>query len=277
MEIIRELCSFEGRLAGTDAERRAANRLAERLRELGRRAEVEPTYVHPQSALVYAAHCLLGFAGSLVAVAVPALGFGLVLLAATSMYLDLNAPLLPPAPPLLPPRLAERRLAGTRARRTGPADHQRPLRRRPHRRRLRAGTRARRFARLASASALPARPVPDPLLVAGGAAPAARRRGWPASTPSSSRCSSSSPPWSSSSRSSPSSRSSSRDVVPGANDNASGVADRDLARRRARRASRPQNLDVWVVLDRRRGVPAWRACARSCARTASDSSRRAPS
>ena len=90
MEIIRELCSFEGRLAGTDAERRAANRLAERLRELGRRVEVEPTYVHPQSALVHAAHCLLGFAGSLVAITVPALGFALVLLAATSMYLDLN-------------------------------------------------------------------------------------------------------------------------------------------------------------------------------------------
>ena len=90
MEVVEELCSFEGRLTGTDAERRAANRMAERLREGGRRAEVEPTYVHPQYALVHAAHCLLGIAGSLVAVAVPALGFGLVLLAATSMYLDLD-------------------------------------------------------------------------------------------------------------------------------------------------------------------------------------------
>ncbi len=90
IEIIRELCSFEGRLAGTDAERRAANRLAERLRAGGRRAEVEPTYVHPQWALVHGAHCLLGFVGSLVAIEIPALGFGLVLAAATSMYLDLN-------------------------------------------------------------------------------------------------------------------------------------------------------------------------------------------
>ena len=90
MEIIRELCSFERRLAGTDAERRAANRLAERLRGLGRRVEVEPTYVHPQAALVHAAHCLLAFVGSLVAVSIPALGFGLVLVAATSLYLDLN-------------------------------------------------------------------------------------------------------------------------------------------------------------------------------------------
>jgi hypothetical protein len=91
MEIIRELCSFEGRLAGTDAERRAANRLAERLREQGLKVDVEPTYVHPQLGLVYALHCAVGFAGSLVSVGVPALGFALVLLGATSMYLDMNA------------------------------------------------------------------------------------------------------------------------------------------------------------------------------------------
>ncbi len=91
MEIVRELCSFEGRVAGSDAERRAANRLAERLRELGRRTELQPTHVHPQLGVLYALHCMIALAGSLVAVAIPALGFGLVLLAATSMYLDLNA------------------------------------------------------------------------------------------------------------------------------------------------------------------------------------------
>ncbi len=91
MEIVRELCSFERRLTGTDAERRAANRLAERLRELGRGAEVEPFYVHPQIGLIYALHALVAFAGSLVAVEVPALGFGLVLISATSLYLDVNA------------------------------------------------------------------------------------------------------------------------------------------------------------------------------------------
>jgi hypothetical protein len=90
MEVVEELCSFEGRLAGTDAERRAANRMAERLRASGRQADVEPTYVHPQFALVHAAHCVLGIAGSLVAIALPALGFGVVLAAATSMYLDLD-------------------------------------------------------------------------------------------------------------------------------------------------------------------------------------------
>jgi hypothetical protein len=91
MEVIRELCSFEGRLAGTDAERRAANWLAKRLRDRGRRAEVEPTYVHPQYGLVHAAHCALGFAGSLAAIAQPAVGFGVVLATAVSVYLDVNA------------------------------------------------------------------------------------------------------------------------------------------------------------------------------------------
>ena len=89
-DTIRELCSFEGRVAGTDAERRAANGMAERMRGMGRRAEIEPTYVHPQAPLVYAAHCALGFAGSLLASAEPAVGFAIVLIAALSLYLDLN-------------------------------------------------------------------------------------------------------------------------------------------------------------------------------------------
>jgi hypothetical protein len=91
LELIRRLCSFEGRRAGTDAERRAANDLAERLRAMGRRADIEPTYVHPQWAFTHAIHCALGVAGSLVALEFPPIGFGLVLAAAISMYLDLNA------------------------------------------------------------------------------------------------------------------------------------------------------------------------------------------
>jgi Peptidase family M28 len=90
MQVIRRLCSFERRRAGTDSERRAAKWLAERLREADRAAEVEPTYVHPQYALVHAAHCALGIAGSLVSLASPPAGFAIVLAAATSMYLDLN-------------------------------------------------------------------------------------------------------------------------------------------------------------------------------------------
>ena len=90
MDVIRELCSFENRLAGSDAERRAANWLATRLRDGGRRAEIEPTYVHPRYGLVHAAHCALGFAGSLLAIVQPAIGFAIVLATAVSMYLDLN-------------------------------------------------------------------------------------------------------------------------------------------------------------------------------------------
>jgi hypothetical protein len=91
LELVRRLCSFDGRLAGTDPERRAAKDLAAQLRDAGRRAEIEPTYVHPQYALVHAAHCALAIAGSLAALELPALGFGIVLACAVSMYLDLNA------------------------------------------------------------------------------------------------------------------------------------------------------------------------------------------
>lgn len=89
-ELIEELCSFEGRWPGTDAERRAAAALAERLRSSGRRARVEPTYVHPEYSLVIAAHALLALAGSLLALVVAPVGFVLVLCAATSLYLDQN-------------------------------------------------------------------------------------------------------------------------------------------------------------------------------------------
>jgi hypothetical protein len=90
MEVIRELCSFDGRRAGTDAERRAANWLSDRVKDGGRRATVEPTYVHPQYGLVHALHCAVGFAGSLVAIVAAPVGFAMVLVAALSMYLDLN-------------------------------------------------------------------------------------------------------------------------------------------------------------------------------------------
>ncbi len=88
---IRELCSFENRLTGTDSERRAANHFAKKLRESGRRVDVEAVYVHPQMPLVQAFHCFLAFAGSLASIASPVAGFAMVLVAATSMYFDLNA------------------------------------------------------------------------------------------------------------------------------------------------------------------------------------------
>jgi Peptidase family M28 len=90
MEVVRELCSFEGRGPGTDAERRAANMLAARLRRIGRPARVEPFLCHPHYPIVHLIHAALGIAGSLLATVQPAIGFALVLLAAVSTYLDLN-------------------------------------------------------------------------------------------------------------------------------------------------------------------------------------------
>ena len=90
MEVIRELCSFEERGPGTDAERRAADALAGRLRAIGRRADIEPFFAHPQHTVVHLIHAVLGIAGSLLATVQPAVGFALVLLAAASTYLDLN-------------------------------------------------------------------------------------------------------------------------------------------------------------------------------------------
>jgi Peptidase family M28 len=90
MEVVRELCSFEGRGPGTDAERRAANMLADRLRGIGRQARIEPFFCHPQYAIVHLIHAALGIAGSLLATVEPAVGFALVFLAAVSTYLDLN-------------------------------------------------------------------------------------------------------------------------------------------------------------------------------------------
>ncbi len=90
MDVIRELCALEGRGPGTDGERRAAQALAGRLRASGRRADIEPFFSHPQYALVHLIHALLGIAGSLLATVQPAVGFALVLFAAASTYLDLN-------------------------------------------------------------------------------------------------------------------------------------------------------------------------------------------
>jgi Predicted aminopeptidases len=90
IELIRDLCSFQGRGPGTDAERRAANMLAGRLRGIGRRAQIEPFFAHPEYAIVHLIHAAMGVAGSVIATVQPAVGFSIVLLAAVSTYLDLN-------------------------------------------------------------------------------------------------------------------------------------------------------------------------------------------
>ena len=89
-ELIEKLCSFEGRWPGTDAERRAAHWLVERIRGMGRRVDLEPTYVHPEYSLAIALHIVLAIAGSLVALVSGPAGFAMVFLAAVSLYLDQN-------------------------------------------------------------------------------------------------------------------------------------------------------------------------------------------
>src|SRR4051812_39088633 len=64
--------------------------LAGRLRNIGRRAQVEPFFAHPEYAVVHLIHAAIGVAGSVIATVQPAVGFSLVLFAAVSTYLDLN-------------------------------------------------------------------------------------------------------------------------------------------------------------------------------------------
>ena len=89
-EEIEALTAFEGRAAGTDAERRAADHLARRLRSLGREGELEPTVVRPRFARTHALHAAVAVVGSAVSTFSPPAGAALVLLAAFSAYGDLT-------------------------------------------------------------------------------------------------------------------------------------------------------------------------------------------
>lgn len=77
-------------LPGSDAERRAHLRLAQRLRDGGRTAAVETHWVRPRWELAHALHAALGVAASVVAVGVPAVGLGLAVLALVSLLGDLS-------------------------------------------------------------------------------------------------------------------------------------------------------------------------------------------
>jgi hypothetical protein len=93
VEAIREiegLVAFEGRWPGTDAERRAAGHLEQRLQALGRNVDVEPTSIHPNYPVTHAIHALIGIVGSVLSVTVPVAGAALVLFAAVSAFGDLT-------------------------------------------------------------------------------------------------------------------------------------------------------------------------------------------
>jgi len=69
--------AIEGRLAGTDAERRAAALCAAELRASGRRPRTKTIWMRPERQAPRAAYSALGIAGSLVAVGNPTVGLAL--------------------------------------------------------------------------------------------------------------------------------------------------------------------------------------------------------
>jgi hypothetical protein len=87
---IEGLVEFEGRHAGTDAERRAANHLAGRLEQLGREVEVEPIAIWPRWHLTHLVHALLGIAGSAISVSNALVGTILLAVALVSALGDIS-------------------------------------------------------------------------------------------------------------------------------------------------------------------------------------------
>jgi hypothetical protein len=85
---IEALVEVEGRVAGSDAERRAGRHLELRLADLGRDAETQPISIFPAWDLAHALHAALAIAGSVVAVGEPIVGTALVLAALVSLAGD---------------------------------------------------------------------------------------------------------------------------------------------------------------------------------------------
>jgi Peptidase family M28 len=85
---IEALVAFEGRWAGMEGERLAGEYLARRLRSLGRDAEVEPALVRPDYPLTYVLHILLALVGGAVSMRRPKLGAAALLGTIVSAYGD---------------------------------------------------------------------------------------------------------------------------------------------------------------------------------------------
>jgi hypothetical protein len=89
-EEIDQLVAIEGRGPGTDAERRAAQHLRSRLEALGRDVEVEATWIRPNWPLAYTAYALLGIVASIVSTASAVTGIVLAAIALPAAVLDLS-------------------------------------------------------------------------------------------------------------------------------------------------------------------------------------------
>lgn len=88
-DILDGLAPFDGRIAGTDAERRGAAWLAAQLRTGSEQpVRVETFWCHPNWALATAWHVALALVASLVAVSAPKVGGAMLLVAIVSTILD---------------------------------------------------------------------------------------------------------------------------------------------------------------------------------------------
>jgi hypothetical protein len=87
-EQIEALVDFEERAPGSDAERRAAGHLAERLRDDEREAEIEHCDTWPHWPLALSVLAILSVLGSVVSVSEPVPGAALVLTAALLTFID---------------------------------------------------------------------------------------------------------------------------------------------------------------------------------------------
>jgi hypothetical protein len=95
LQEIEALVGHRERGAGTDAERRAAVHLAERLRELGRDARVDPIEVWPRWSLLYVGLAVAAIVGSVLSVSSHLAGAIVLLLAAALAFADLEGRLQP--------------------------------------------------------------------------------------------------------------------------------------------------------------------------------------
>ena len=89
-ETVAWLCSQPGRGPGTDAERRSAIAVRDRLRERGRTAGLQTIWVRPHWPWTHALHCLLGVGGSIVSVWEPIVGGAILAATLISFAGDLS-------------------------------------------------------------------------------------------------------------------------------------------------------------------------------------------
>jgi hypothetical protein len=89
MQIIERLASPEGRLPGSEPDRRAVGMLAAELESMGRSAEVEDLRVRPAWHLTFAILAALAAAGTVVSTMSAPAGAVILLVAAAAMYGDL--------------------------------------------------------------------------------------------------------------------------------------------------------------------------------------------